>query len=131
MESAFVDAESLRIIASPGKLRRASRLLALLLLFALSGLLQVGVSLTDYELGGEHLRSVPLTRSLLLDKLQPQAFSLVPPVSSEFPPLLAGPLAPLSLPARGRQGRAAETVKPGLWLTRLVLVLYRQHSSYV
>jgi hypothetical protein len=133
MEAVFIEARRPPVgLRSPGTLpRRASGFLAMLLLVVLSGILQVGVSLTDHELGGEHLRPVPLTRSLLLDKLLPQAFTVAPPVDSHFPPLLTTPAAPLSLPARGRQGRAEERRKPGLWLTGMMLVLYRQHSSYV
>jgi hypothetical protein len=132
MEAAFIDARRQASLRSPGKSpRRASGFIAMLLLIVLSGVLQVSVSLSGHELGGEHLRPVPLTRSLLLDKLLPQAFTVAPPIDSHFPPLLTAPPAPLSLPARGRQGRAEETRKPGLWLTGIVLVLYRQHSSYV
>jgi hypothetical protein len=131
VESALVVPARNHPASLSGAPRRASKFLALLLLVVLSGLLQVAVSLSGHELGGEHLRPVPLTRSLLLDKLLPQAFTVAPPASTGFPPLLAAPAPPMSLPARGRQGRMSETHKPGLWLTGLLLLLYRHHSSYV
>lgn len=69
-----------------GNVISAPDLLVALLLVLLSGLPQIGISLSGIELGGETLRPAPLSRSLLLDKLAPEVASLTPPDSSEFPP---------------------------------------------
>lgn len=107
-----------------------ARLLVVLLLILLSGLPQIGIFLTGIDVGGERIRSAPLTRSLLLDKLLPEAPTLNPPESSEFPPLAVVPApAPLALP--GTVASAGEEIKPSLWLLHLAVSLYRHHSSYV
>jgi hypothetical protein len=106
-----------------------SGFLAVLLLILLSGLPQIGISLTGIDPGGERLIPVPLTRSLLLDKLPPEVSALMPPQSSGLalvvvaPPPLSPPLSQWSL--------VAESPKPGEWLLNLTRRLYRHHSSYV
>jgi hypothetical protein len=66
----------------PGK--PLSGFIALLLLVMLTGLPQIGITLTGMDQGGERLIQVPLTRSLLLDKLPPESLALTPPESSRL-----------------------------------------------
>jgi hypothetical protein len=102
-----------------------------LLLTLISGLPQIGISLSGLDGGREQLTPVPLTRSLLLDKLLPEASAITPPHSSDFPPLLTKPAPPLALEARKRLGPKAEAHEASRWLLNLVVRLYRHHSSYV
>lgn len=107
------------------------RLLVLLLLVLLSGLPQIGISLTGVDLAGERLTPAPLTRSLLLDKLPPEHSSLTPPEDSAFPPLLMAPAAaPASLPVR-RQATVQVDPQPGEWSATLSRRLYRHNSNFV
>ena len=113
-----------------GMVDRSSHLLAILLLVLLSGLPQIGIRLTSSDFGGERLTSLPLTRSLLLDKLLPEVSSLTPPDVSDFPPALTAP-PPSPFPSFDGYARSADEPKPNLWLLNLTVSLYRHHSSYV
>ncbi|MEX2542260.1 MAG: hypothetical protein WD314_10650 [Trueperaceae bacterium] len=111
--------------------RRAGQLLAALLLLLLSGLPQVGISVSSLELSEERLQSVPVTRSLLLDKLLPESTSLTPPLNSNFPPLLSAPPAALSLPVPASHYADNDTHRPAWWLLDLMSNLYRHRSNYI
>ncbi|MEX2534299.1 MAG: hypothetical protein WD273_01760 [Trueperaceae bacterium] len=107
-----------------------TNMLTLLLLVLLTGLPQIGISLSGIDFGGERISSVPLTRSLLLDKLLPEASSVAPPPLTDFPPALTVP-RPLPFQLFGGHARASDEPKPSPWLLNLTLRLYRHHSSYV
>ena len=105
--------------------------LAALLLVLLSGLPQIGLGLTGLDFGGERITgAVPVTRSVLIDKLLPEVASLAPPDVSDFPPALTTP-PPLLFLLVERRAWAAEEPEPIPWLFDLTSRLYRHNSSYV
>lgn len=116
----------------PDVRHESKHLLVLLLLALLSGLPQIAISLSGVDLAGERLTPVPLTRSLLLDKLPPENPSLTPPEDSSFPPLLAtAAAAPPMLVLVERRATDRVVPEPGAWLTTLSRLLYRHNSNFV
>ena len=104
--------------------------LAALLLVLLSGLPQIGISLTKLDFAGERMTALPATRSILIDKLLPEAASLTPPHVSDFPPAL---VVPPPLPFLHFDGLPVSWEEPvaSPWRQDLTRRLYRHHSSYV
>lgn len=116
----------------PDVRHESKHLLVLLLLALLSGLPQIGISLTGVDLAGERLTPVPLTRSLLLDKLPPENSPLTPPEDSAFPPLLATAAAAPSMSVLVERRATDQIVpEPGEWLATLSRLLYRHNSNFV
>ena len=105
-------------------------MLAALLLVLLSGLPQIGISLTQLDLAGERLTAVPTARSVLIDKLLPEVASLPPPHFSDFPPALVEPPPLCFVRFQDQLGEWGEP-KASPWQLDLTRRLYRHHSSYV
>ncbi|HEX7003841.1 MAG TPA: hypothetical protein VF168_06615 [Trueperaceae bacterium] len=105
-------------------------LLAALLLVLLTGLPQIGIGLTASDFAGERMTGLPVTRSVLIDKLLPEAASLVPPHLAEFPPSLVQPSQP-DFRSFDRTVVERDEPEPNPWWLDLTQRLYRHHSSYV
>lgn len=106
-------------------------LLVSLLLVLLSGVPQLGISLMEIDFEGKTFRQLPVTRSLLIDKLLPVKSTLAPPKATESPALAVDRPA---IGARAESSLAAVAVSPeppSQWQLHLVSRLYRHNSSYI
>lgn len=109
----------------------ASFLLISLLLVLLSGVPQLGISLMEIDFEGKTFRQLPVTRSLLIDKLLPAKSTFAPPKAAESPAHSVEGRTFEVHPDHSGAAVALAPDPPSQWQLYLISRLYRHNSSYI